>query len=166
MNMKGLVRSARHVAPRYRHRGEELVSLQNDINRLFDGFLGGWDLPAFKAMEDRLVEFTPRIDVKETDREVQVTAELPGMDENDVSVSLEEDALLIRGEKKDEHEEKTAHTFHLERSFGSFQRVIPLPSTVEAAKTRAVFKKGILRVILPKAAGERAKIRKIEVKTG
>lgn len=152
------------MAPGYRHRGNELISLQSDINRLFDGFLGGWDLPAFKGMEDRLVEFTPQIDVKETDHEVQVTAELPGMDEKDVSVTLEENTLLIRGEKKDEHEEKTAHTFRLERSFGSFQRVIPLPAAVESGKAKALFRKGVLRVTLPKAAGERAKSRKIDIK--
>ena len=84
-----------------------LNELQREMNRLFDNFFGGLSLSPWAPLERGGAEsFIPRIDVSETDKEVNVSAELPGMDENDVDVSLTKDTLTIRGEKKEEKEEK------------------------------------------------------------
>jgi HSP20 family protein len=149
-------------------RGEEdlpLQSLQRQVNRLFDDFFRGFDLRPFAEM-GRVGEFTPRIDVTETDKTFTVTAELPGMDEKDVEVMLSSDSLTIKGEKKHEKEEKGENFYRMERSYGSFHRVIPLPAGVDAAKVDASVSKGILTVNLPKTAKAKEKTKKVTVKTG
>lgn len=149
-------------------RGEEewsLQSLQRQVNKLFDDFFRGFDLRPFAPME-RVGEFTPRIDVKETDKAFVVTAELPGMDEKDVEVMLSSDSLTLKGEKKQEKEEKGENFYRMERSYGSFHRVIPLPDGVDTSKVDASVSKGILTVNLPKTAKAREKAKKVTVKTG
>ena len=164
MSMKDIIKRARSETPAYRQ-GDGVFSLQRDINRLFEDFFDGTGLPALRFMDESVAGFNPRVDVKETEHGMEVTAELPGLDEKDVSVTLEENALTISGEKKEEHEEKTAQTWRMERSFGSFRRTIPLSSPVETAKAKAAFRKGVLHVTLPKVAGGEVKGRKIEIKT-
>lgn len=170
MNIKTIIKRNRDESPAQWQKGSDVFSLQDDINRLFDEFFGDTGLSPVRLepvrlMEDHLTRFSPRIDVRETDQEINVTAELPGLDEKDVSVSLEEHALIISGEKKEEQEQKTAHSYHMERSFGTFRRVIPLRAQVEPAKIKAVFKKGVLQVTLPKAPEEKENSRKIEIRT-
>ena len=123
------------------------------IDRLFGDFLG-------RGREG----FVPRLDLSETEKEVVVSAELPGMDEKDLEVNFSKGRLTISGEKKAEREEKGEDkSYHLvERSYGSFSRAIDLGEAVDAAKASAVFKNGILTVKVPKA--EAAKTRKIDVK--
>jgi HSP20 family protein len=142
-------------------RGEDpFWSLHREMNRLFDDFgrgFGAW--PAFGREE-----FAPRIDVRETDDEVLVTAEMPGLEEKDFELTLAQDELTIRGEKHREHEEKGA-VHRYERSYGAFERRIPLPCEVEAEKARAAYRNGVLKVTLPKAAEARRRVRRIEVKS-
>ena len=107
-------------------------------------------------------DLVPRLDVSETEREVKVTAELPGMDEKDVTVTLEGDVLTLRGEKKADAEEKGKNFHRVERTYGSFQRVVTLPVEVDATKVAAGFKKGVLTVTLAKSPA--AQTRKIEIK--
>ena len=105
------------------------------------------------------------MNVSETDKAVQVTAELPGMEEKDIQISLERDVLLISGEKKSESEE-TGKNFHrVERSYGSFQRAIPLVSEVQEDKVDATFKNGILTITLPKPPSSVKAAKKISIKT-
>ena len=104
----------------------------------------------------------PSVDVGETDKAFEITAELPGMDEDDIEVTLTDAGLTIKGEKKSEREETEKDYHRLERSFGSFQRFFAVPEEVDAAKIDARFKKGVLTVTLPKTA--KAKARKIKVK--
>lgn len=112
----------------------------------------------------RLDEMTmPRVDVTETEKEIKVSAEIPGVDEKDVKVELEENALILSGEKKEEHEEKTRHGYRMERRFGSFHRVIPLPTRVESEKAKAEFRKGVLTVTVPKMEEAR---KRIDIKVG
>lgn len=153
MTLRSIIRRQPERALPARRRGEDdLFSLQRGINTLFDDFFGGAELSPFRAMEEGLSEFSPHVDVSETDTELTVTAELPGLDEKNVDVTLDEDAIVIKGEKKDEHEEKAGTTYRLERRYGSFHRVIPLPSPVEPSKSKATFKKGVLQVTLQKLA--------------
>jgi HSP20 family protein len=109
--------------------------------------------------------FNPHVDVTENDQEIKVVAELPGLTEKDVEVSLANDMLTISGEKKAEKEDKGENYYRLERSYGSFQRTIPLPTEVEADKVDATFKNGVLQITLPKLyPGEGVK-KKISIKT-
>jgi HSP20 family protein len=141
-----------------------VLAIQNEMNRMFDRFFDDpFDLAPFE--NSPLREFSPRIDVSETDNEIKVVAELPGMDEKDITLSLEKEALVISGEKKAENEEKGKNFHHIERSFGSFTRVVALPGEVEADKVDAEFKKGVLTVVLPKPASAVKASRKIAIKT-
>lgn len=140
-----------------------LLNLQRDINRVFDDFWSRFDRSA--GVSNGLLSVTgPRTDVTETDEAVDVSVELPGMDEKDIDVSLSDDVLTIRGEKKAEREEKKKGYYLAERSYGSFYRSIPLPPGVDSEKAEAQFKKGVLTVTLPKTPEAQAKVRKIEVK--
>ncbi|HOD35310.1 MAG TPA: Hsp20/alpha crystallin family protein [Syntrophales bacterium] len=142
-----------------------LQSLQRQVNRLFDDFFGSFDLRPFTAM-GRAGEFTPRVDVRESDKALTVTAELPGMDEKDLDVLLSEDSLTIKGEKRHEKEEKSENYYRMERSYGAFHRVISLPKEIDVKKVEASFTKGILTVNLPKTARAKEKTKKVPIKTG
>ena len=103
----------------------------------------------------------PAIDVEDTDDEIIVTAELPGLDEKDFSLELHDRRLVLRGEKKASREEKKRNYYYAESSYGSFYRTIPLPCEVNADNIRADYKRGILRVELPKT--DEAKSKRIQV---
>jgi HSP20 family protein len=144
----------------------EMSSLKQKIDRVFDDFFSGFDLSPFREMDERLGRFAPSIDVSETSKEIKVTAELPGMEEKDISISLEDDFLLIKGERKEEKKEEDEEYYHREMSYGSFRRVVPLDAKIDADKVKASFKKGILKVTLPKIPGaESEKSKKIEIKS-
>jgi HSP20 family protein len=108
--------------------------------------------------------FQPRVDVVDDGAALRITAELPGLERNDVEVVVEDDALVLRGEKKLESKNEEKGCYHVERAFGSFQRVIPLPEGVDTNKAEAKFDKGVLTLRLPKNATEKSKARKIEIK--
>ena len=110
--------------------------------------------------------FAPKIDVKESDKELELSAELPGMDEKDVQLSLTDNELVIQGEKKAEKEEKAKDWYRMERSYGSFHRAIALPGNLDSAKAEATFKKGLLKVTIPKRAGPKQETKKIAIHRG
>lgn len=112
------------------------------------------------------MEFFPRLDISENDTEFQVTAELPGMEEKDLQIRLEKDTLVLSGEKKSETEDKGKTYHRVERSYGSFERVIPFDTQLDEDKVSAVFKNGVLTVTLPKAGDAIRKSRQIEIKKG
>jgi HSP20 family protein len=142
---------------RGRERGG-LMEMQDRINRMFDEFFPGFS-PAPWA-EERM-EWLPLVDVSETDDAVRVTAELPGVQAKDVDISLTEDLLTVRGEKKSEKEEKKRDYHRVERSYGLFTRTVRLPAAVDADKVEATFKDGVLTITMPKQ--EEAKTRKVKV---
>lgn len=149
---------ARTMVPWTERLPRTLGRLEKDFGRFVDGILSD---------EDRWVSlegaFVPMINVAENAEGVEVTVELPGMKPEDFAVEIKNGALWISGEKKEEKEEK-GKTFHrVERSYGEFRRVIPLPATVAEDKVSAEFKSGILRVAVPKSAEARPK--RVEVKT-
>lgn len=135
--------------------------LRREMDSLFDNFFHGFGMEQF---DGGLGGFSPKVDITENDREFKISAELPGMDEKDIDVSLQNDMLTIRGEKKEEKEEKGKDYYRMERSYGSFSRSIPLPVEVEAAKVEAKFKKGVLSITLPKTAKVISETKKIAVK--
>ena len=135
------------------------MSLQREVDRLFDDFTRGF--PAFSSAG--AAELLPSVDVTETDKQIEITAELPGLEEKDVQVNVADNVLTIRGEKKAEKEEKDK-TFRLvERSYGSFVRSLELPEGVNADAIKASIDKGVLKVTVPKPAP--AQVKKIDVKT-
>lgn len=137
--------------------------LRRNIDSVFDNFFRGFEM---EPLEGRFGAFSPKVDVTENDKEIKVSAELPGMDEKDIDISLNKDTLTIRGEKKEEKEQKGKDYYRVERSYGSFSRTIPLPVEVETDKIEAQLKKGVLTVTLPKSAKAVEETRKIPVKVG
>jgi HSP20 family protein len=144
---------------------DSLMGLQRRMNRLFDDFFGDWGLEPFGGFGQAGREFLPSIDVAETDKEITVTAELAGLDQKDVELTLNNDVLTIRGEKKQESEHKDAKSFHKECSYGSFVRTIQLPAEVDQDKVKAEFKKGVLKIQLPKVEVETTKAKKIDIQS-
>jgi HSP20 family protein len=143
-----------------------MATIQNEMNRLFDSFFNDpFDLAPL-ALRRLPLEFSPRVNVSETDAAMQVTAELPGMEEKDIQITLEPDCLVLSGEKKNENEESSKNFHRYERTYGSFQRVIPLVSEVQEDKVEATFKNGVLNVTLPKAPSAVKSAKKIAVKAG
>ena len=140
---------------------DPFASLQRQMNRLFDDAFVGY-APLARAGSGATL--APSIDVKETDKAIEVEAELPGVDEKDVQVTLEDGVLTIKGEKKAEKEESKKGYYMSERSYGSFLRSFELPAGIEADKVNATFAKGVLKVTLPKPTGAQAKATKIEIK--
>jgi len=137
----------------------DIFSMQRDINRLFDNFFRGDRTPEESTS---LSLWTPAVDIEEREDAYSVKVELPGVSKEDVKITLESNTLTIRGDKKQEKEEKGKNYHRVERSYGSFQRSFALPSTVKAEKIDASYKDGILEITLPKA--EEAKPKQIEVK--
>jgi HSP20 family protein len=123
-----------------------LTNIKQEMDRLFDRFLEPrWD--AFEAAG----EWAPKLDVSETKDAIIVKAEIPGVEQKDIEVSLQEGALTIKGEKHQEKEEKDERHHRVERSYGAFMRSITLPASVEGDKVTAAFKNGLLTVTMPKA---------------
>ena len=134
-------------------------SLRNEINRLLDDSFTHDFLPqSFGGVR----EWTPALDISETEEAVVVKAELPGLEADDIEVTLQDDVLTIKGEKKEEKEEKTKSFHRVERSYGEFERSFRLPVAVKGDKVEAAFKNGVLAVELPKA--EEAKTRSVKIK--
>ncbi|MDL1893980.1 Hsp20/alpha crystallin family protein [Sphingobacteriales bacterium CHB3] len=137
----------------------DIVSMQKEINHMFDRFFRGGTLEEGDIMP---TTWLPAVDLVEKDNEFVAKVELPGVNKDDVKITLQENILTIRGEKKEEKETKESSYHRLERSYGSFQRSFTLPTTVKADKVEAQYKDGILTINLPKA--EEAKRKQIEVK--
>jgi HSP20 family protein len=156
MNLKSLI-------PVGRDRGvasaaNPFVSLQREIDRLFEDFTHG-----FPSLAGNGAALVPSMDVTETDKEIEITAELPGLEEKDVQINVADNLLTIRGEKKAEKEEKDKNYRLIERSYGAFARTLELPDGVNADAIKASISKGVLKVTVPKPAPAQAK--KIEVKS-
>jgi len=108
----------------------------------------------------------PAVDIAEKDKEYEITAELPGMDESNIDVKFADGLLTIKGEKKEEKEEKNKDYYLSERRYGSFQRSFPVPESVDANKIEAKFVNGVLTVKLPKSPEAQKNEKKIAIKKG
>ncbi len=125
------------------------ASLKKEMDRLFERFFE----PQWSEFPVALGEWTPRLDLSETRDAFVVKVEVPGMDPKDIQVSLQENLLTIKGEKKQEREEKDERHHRIERSYGAFARTVWLPVAVDGGKVDAKFKNGLLTITLPKAPG-------------
>lgn len=148
---------------RWRPRAEmspfgDLLGIQDEINRLFDTTLGRRPFERMGLFEG---EWAPAVDVLEDENKVLVRAELPGMNEKDIEVSILGDTLTIKGEKKKEEEKKDKHYHRVERAYGAFHRSVTLPTSVAFENVKASFKSGILEIEMPKK--EEAKPKQIKV---
>ena len=159
----------RPVALRESHPFERM---RREMDRLFDEF--DWRSPFRRSVFDveplwrRELSWaaTPAVDIVEQDKTYEVTAELPGMDEKNIEVKVANGMLTIKGEKKEEKEEKRKDYYHSERRYGSFERRFQIPEGVDTGKIDASFKKGVLTVMLPKSPEVQATEKKIVVKSG
>jgi HSP20 family protein len=145
-------------------------SLRDDIDRMFDNFMLSpfsrrlLEMDPFRRRGLMTADVTPRMDVVETPEAIEVTAELPGVAEKDVDVSIGEGMVTIRGEKKHNHEEKKGDYQLSERSYGTFVRSFRVPDNVDEEHIVANFDKGILTLSLPKKEKTEPQRRKIDVK--
>jgi HSP20 family protein len=135
---------------------DEILTMQHEIDRMFDRFRGG------SLDENGIMSWAPAVDISEEADRYIVRAELPGVDQKDVKITVQSNTLSIRGEKKIDGEQNGENYHHVERSYGSFSRSFALPSTVVSDKIEASYVDGILAMTIPKA--EEAKPKEIEVK--
>ena len=149
-------------------------SLREEVDRLFEDFGRGFGrfpfgrtglvLEPFWRSEGTFGPALPAVDVVEKESAFQISAELPGLDEKDVGITLADDVLTIRIEKKEEEkEEKDKNYYRSERRFGSFQRAFELPPGIDQGRIEASFRKGVLKVVLPKSAEAQKKTKKIAI---
>jgi HSP20 family protein len=163
MNVRSLlpIGRDRKIAPRG---SDPFDSLQREVERVFDEFARGFPGFGLRATSPAGVpDLMPRMDVSETDKEFEITAELPGLEEKDVQVNFADGVLTIRGEKKSEKEQKDKNYHLVERSYGSFSRALELPEGVNPDSIQARIANGVLSVCVPKPAPAQAK--KIDVKS-
>lgn len=141
-------------------------AMRDEMDRVFGRFERDWPLPSLFGRNGRSAVMVPELDVREDASSITIEAELPGVEEKDVSVTLANGVLTIKGEKKQQKEEK-GESYHLtERSYGSFQRSLRLPDTVDDAKVEARFDKGVLKVTAAKKPEAVKAQRSIEIKKG
>ena len=161
MNMRDLIpwgRSEQTTPSRYREEGDPFMTLHREMNRLFDDVFRGFDLTPVGM--SRMASW-PHVEVIENDKDVRVSAELPGLEDKDVEVLMGEGVLTIRGEKKSEVEDK--ERAFSERTYGRFERRIPLAWEVDENKIDASFKNGVLTVTMPKSAQASSLVKRIAV---
>ena len=135
-------------------------ALHREVDRLFNEFSRGFGTVASQAN----VNLVPSINVSETDKAIEITAEMPGLERKDVEVSLDDNVLTIRGEKKIEDEKKDGKRNHhlIERSYGVFYRMLELPPGIDPSSVQATMSKGVLKITIPKPV--RSEVNRIEVK--
>lgn len=144
-----------------------LRSLQEDMNKLFEEFRHGFSFAPSSVFEkfDAEPSFHAKVDVKDTEKEVVITAELPGVDLKDIEVIMKNDGIAISGEKNMQKEEKDRGYYKMERSYGSFYRLIPLPCSIDRDAVNATYKDGVLKVTMPKTAEAIESEKKISVQS-
>ncbi|HYC15345.1 MAG TPA: Hsp20/alpha crystallin family protein [Stellaceae bacterium] len=170
---KESVPSARPAGGRAPAPWEAWDALRDQMDRMFNTFMRGFpSLPSFRPSLDFEPSFrfdtsfgmaVPAVDVVEKDDAFVVSAELPGLDEKNLEVEVSGDVLTIKGEKREEKEEKGKNTYLSERRYGSFQRSFGLPDSVERGKIAARFEKGVLKVTLPKTSEAVTQQKKIPI---
>jgi HSP20 family protein len=135
------------------------ADIQTEVNRLFDNFFGR---PSSAAAQSGRV-WAPAVDIYETKDDLVLTVELPGVREKDVTVSITGDLLVIKGERRFEQEVKEQSFLHVERTYGTFERLIQLPMPVQSDKVKATYRDGVLVIQLPKVEAVKPKEIKIDI---
>lgn len=136
---------------------DPLLQLHREVDRLFDDVFRGlarpWSRLAFHAVTPAWEGMLrPALDIQETDKQYRITLEVPGVEEKDIQVTVDDDVLWVRGEKRQEHEHKDAQYHCVERSYGSFQRALNLPEDADQDAIEATFRNGVLSITIDKRA--------------
>lgn len=162
--------NVRSLIPWTRERGMQgtpaehpLAAFQREFDRLFDDLWRGFEMPMSARFDRALGSVAPRIEMAETDAAITLRAELPGLEEKDVELTLADNVLTVSGEKKTEREEKETGVAYSECAYGAFQRRIPLPADVVEEQVTATFRNGVLTVTLPKSPKSQEKVRRIHI---
>lgn len=141
---------------------DPFFALQREVNRLFDDMWNGFDMPLLRGTSSPDTGW-PTIDLVEHDKDFTLTVEVPGMEEKDIDIQFTDQTLILRGERKEERDEKRGDHRYTERQYGQFERRIPLGGEIELNKAKAVLRNGVLTVTLPKAAQAQAEVHRIPV---
>jgi len=151
------------IVPSY---GNPVERLHSDIDQLFESFFRGFPVSPFST-RGRTSEFgsllLPQVDIAEGKKDYTITVEVPGVEEKDIDITLEDGTLTIRGEKQYEKEDKEKEYHRIERSYGSFQRVISLPTDADENEVKAKFKNGVLTLTIGKNPSAKPPVRKIAI---
>jgi len=140
--------------------GHEISGLQDELNEIFESVLAPWQDNNFPSKK-----FWPEIDIRENEKEITITADIPGMKAEDIDLKISADHLTISGEKTSQSAEKGERVFRKERSYGSFQRSFPLPAAVVEEKISADYLQGVLTIVLPKLAPSQQSRKSIPIKS-
>jgi HSP20 family protein len=138
--------------------------MRRGFDDLFDDFFNEFGISPYRWGREARMDFVPKMDITESDKEYNLAVELPGMDRKDIEIDLTDDVLTIKGEKKTERKEEGKGRYHFERSYGSFSRSVTLPSNVKDEEIAADFKNGVLHVTLPKAEPAKSHSKKVQIK--
>jgi HSP20 family protein len=144
---------------------DPFFSFRREVDRMFDDFFSGFGRRAVGSPFGSWASPAPSMDLTESEKEIVVTAEMPGLDNKDFEVTVSGDLLTLKGEKKAEHEERNGDAYYMERRFGSFSRSVRLPFEVQDEKVDARYEKGVLTIHIPKPAEMQRHARRIEVRT-
>ncbi len=143
-----------------------IMQFHQGIDRMFDQFFQSYGFPSLlndSALLSKDNMIKPNVDITDTDKNYSISVEIPGVDKDSIQISLNDGNLTIRGEKKQEKEEKDRNYHRIERSYGSFQRVLSLPPDADSDKIDASFKNGVLIVTLPKIPGAKSSVKTIPI---
>lgn len=166
MNLAALIpwRDKSHLPATREDLEDPFARFRREIGRMFDDFFGSRQLGMRAWSPGSQGGISPNIDVADAEKELVITAELPGLDEKDFEVTLAGDVLTIKGEKKLENENRKGDTYYVERRFGSFSRSLRLPFEAGEEEIDAKYDGGVLTIRVPKPAGLQRQVRRIEVK--
>ena len=143
---------------------DPFVTLRREVDRMFEDFFTNFGGRALSPLPGGRQGVMPAIDVAETDKELVITAEMPGLDEKNFEVTLAGDVLTLKGKKKAEREQKNGDAYYMERRFGSFRRSVRLPFEVNDQAVDAKYTNGVLTIRVAKPADMQKEVRRIEVK--
>ena len=165
MNVRDLIpwsRSDSQLPSTLREGGDPFLSLHREVNRLFDDVFRGFGLPAGASLPASGTGW-PSVEISDSETAITVTAEVPGLDEKDIEVLLNDGVLTLKGEKRSETEDKDRQSS--ERYYGRFERRIPLGAEVKEDEVAAQFRNGVLTVTLPKTERAQSQVRRIAIKS-
>jgi len=165
MTVRSLLPFGRSSTPSRVGNLDPFTDMRREMDRLFDHFSGGWDLPQLSEQSGFLA---PKVNVSETEKGLELSAELPGIDEKDIELDVTDGILTLKAEHKEEkdEEDKDKRYHVVERSYGTFLRRFALPFDPDTDKVKADFEKGVLNVFIPRPEIEEKKATKITVNRG
>lgn len=150
---------------------DPVVRIHRDIDQLFDQFFRGWGFPGMSGYGSNIdfagdILLKPKVDLSAAEKEYLLTVEIPGVNEKDVTVDITNNTMTIKGEKKLEKEEKEKNYYRIERSYGSFQRILSLPEDVDQDNIKASFKNGVLSITMPRKVVPAGEVKQVEITAG